>query len=106
MAGTGTTGGLPFATANGTTKAPTGGSSGSHDFVTDPQGSGPKSGGFDPVTMNRPQPPMKTQAGLPDADNIPAGGKILKADPGPVSAKVSGTAQSPAATTKPFRLGK
>lgn len=47
---------LPFATADGKTKATSGGSSGAHDFITDPKDGAPKTGGgFDVTQQNRPQ---------------------------------------------------
>lgn len=102
----GTTNGLPFATANGTPKGG-GGASGGNDFLTKPQGSrAPSGGGFDPVTQHRPQPPMKTQAGLPDAASVPNGGKILKADPGKVAVSAGGDAERLGSEKKPFRVGK
>src|SRR5579862_155872 len=91
MANTGTKDGLPFATANGTPKTPTS-SKGSADFVAKKAGDIDKSGStYDPVTMNRPQPAMKTQAGLPNSESIPSGmgGKILMADPGAASANAA-----------------
>lgn len=36
---------LPFATDSGTTKAPSGGASGAHDFTEDPKDGAPKTGG-------------------------------------------------------------
>jgi hypothetical protein len=104
----------PFTTADGKPVSPGGGgASGARDFTKEnrPQGgdekggasfNGNNSGGRDFTQESRPQPAMKTQAGLPNAETIPEGGKILKADPGPVSQKVSGTAQ-PLANHKPFR---
>jgi hypothetical protein len=60
--------------------------------------------GRDFTKESRPQPAFKTQAGLPNAESIPAGGKDLKADPG-ATAKgaggVSGGVQG--VTQKPFK---
>jgi hypothetical protein len=101
MAGTPDT--LPFATKDGNTKAPAKGGSGGNDFLTDPQGKGTKGGvSFDPMKQSRSQPKMSAQAGKPDAASIPSGGKILLADPGAVSKKVSGTAAGPI-EPKPFK---
>lgn len=88
----GTKDGLPYATADGKAKTPTS-SKGSADFVAKKAGDIDTSGpSFDPTMMNRPQPAMKTQAGLPNSESIPSdmGGKILKADPGVASASAAG----------------
>jgi hypothetical protein len=87
MANSGSKDGLPFATSGGQAKTPKS-SSGSADFVAKKAGDFDTSGPtYDPVPMNRPQPAMKAQAGLPNAESIPSdmGGKILKADPGAAS---------------------
>lgn len=92
----------PFATKDGkpTNQGTTGGG---NDFLTNPTGTGDKSGGKDFLADgNRKQPAFKEPA---NPDSIPAGGKILKADPGPVSKKVSGTATAIANKT-PFKLSK
>jgi hypothetical protein len=86
----------PFATKDGLPQAQgTGG--GGHDFVKEPTspGSG-TAGGFDPTKMSRPQSEAKPEV-VPNPQEIPSGngGRILQADPGPVSATVSGTASGP-----------
>jgi hypothetical protein len=92
----------PFATADG--KSTSKGASGSVDFVTDAT-AGASGGGtqLEEVLQNRPQPAYKAQVGLPNTASIPAGGKDLKADPGPVSQKVSGTAMPIGKVPRPFK---
>jgi hypothetical protein len=93
----------PFATADGNVKNPTGGASGAHDFVTDPKSHSPSTGGRDFTKESRPQPgPVESADSTICPESIPAGGRILKADPMPVSKMVSGTAQGPAQPT-PFK---
>jgi hypothetical protein len=84
----------PFATADGKPVNPSGGSSGAHDFLVDPKSSAAPGGGRDFTKENRPQTEAKPEV-VPNPQEIPMGGKILKADPGPVSKKVSGTAPGP-----------
>lgn len=64
---------LPFATASGTVKNPTGGASGAHDFTQDPKDGAPKTGGGF-VPESRPQ-----QSGTDDTINkesVIDGGKL------------------------------
>ena len=84
----------PFATSNGATANQGAGSSGAHDFVRDPNSSVRGSGARDFTKENRPQSEARPEV-VPNPQEIPAGGKDLKADPGPVSATVSGTAEGP-----------
>jgi len=77
--------------------------SGAHNFLTDPASNAPKTGGRDFTKEKRPQSEAKPEV-VPNPQEIPAGGVILKADPGPVSAKVTGTATPPGATRSPFKL--
>jgi hypothetical protein len=99
----------PFSIGGKTTMA---GSSGGRDFTNEsrPQGSAESggksfnsnnSGGRDFTKESRPQSDAKQEV-KPNPQEIPAGGAILKADPQPVSAKVSGTATAIANKT-PFR---
>lgn len=94
----------PFATAGGKPVAPSSGASGAHDFVKDPRGSATASGGgFDVTKQNRLQAEADPLgAGNPNSQEIPAGGKTLFADPGPVSKTVSGSAPGPT-PAKPFK---
>jgi len=96
----------PFATKDGKPQNQGGTSSGATKWPEDKfTGSGDKSGGRDFTKENRPQPPMKAQPGLPNAESIPAGGKELKADPGKVGANASGTSGGVAGSpNKPFKL--
>jgi hypothetical protein len=77
----------PFATPGGkpSNQGTTSGGGG-FDFLKDPTS---KEGATKPADLiaegNRPQPAYKALPGLPNAESIPAGGKILMADPGPVS---------------------
>jgi hypothetical protein len=107
----------PFATSGGKPITPTTGKGGGfdplkdatggekgggHDFLTDPKGSSEAAGGGRDFTKeSRPQSEAKPEV-VPNPQEIPKGGKILFADPGPVSAKVSGTAQH--VEKKPFKL--
>lgn len=93
----------PFATKDGKPISPTSDTaSGGHDFLTDNTGSGPATGGRDFIKESRPQTEAKPEV-MPNGQSIPAGGKILLADPQPVSRKVSGTAE-PINNPKPFKL--
>lgn len=92
----------PFGNGKGaTTEA--GSYSGAHDFVTDPGSNAPAPKGRDFTKENRPQSEARPEV-VPNPQEIPAGGKILKADPGPVSAKCSGTAVGVSGAPKPFRF--
>lgn len=79
-----------------------GAAKGGHDFLQDPKSASPSTGGRDFTTESRPQSEAKKEV-EPNPQEIPTGGKDLKADPGPVSAKVSGTACGPACKP-PFKL--
>lgn len=72
---------------------------GSHNFLTDPKGSGPATGGRDFSKENRPQTQAKPEV-QPNTQEIPKGGKILYADPGAVSDKVGGSCEQ----KKPFKI--
>ena len=74
--------------------------SGAHNFLTDPKGSGPATGSRDFTKESRSQSEASEEV-KPNPQEIPTGGKVLLADPGPVSAKVSGTAQH--VEHKPFK---
>jgi len=91
----------PFATSDGKPVTPSGNEGGAHDFLTDPKGGSCQGGARDFTTESRPQSEAKQEV-VPNPQEIPAGGKILLADPGPVSAKVSGTAQH--VEKKPFKI--
>lgn len=94
----------PFATADGKPVNPSGGASGAHDFVTDPKSHSPSTGGRDFTKESRVQPPVKdSQDTTISPESIPAGGRILKADPMPVSKMVSGTAQGVTPAKMPFK---
>jgi len=101
----------PFATSDGKPKmtASTGGSGG-RDFTKesrpqsgDETGGAAKNsnntGGRDFTKESRPQSEAKPEV-VPNPQEIPAGGKVLQADPGAVSAKVSGTAEHTTPTSK------
>lgn len=91
----------PFGDGKG---KPTDHASGGHDFVKDVKGGGETGTGCDFTKESRPQSMAKAEV-VPNPQEIPAGGKDLKADPGPVSQKVAGTASGPQ-PRKPFRVGK
>lgn len=99
----------PFSNGGKTVMA---GSSGGRDFTKEsrPQTgaeSGGKTfnsnstGGRDFTKESRPQSTAKKEV-EPNPQEIPAGGAVLKADPGPVSKKVSGTVTG-VDGTKPFK---
>ncbi len=90
----------PFGNGQGATAA--GASGGGHDFTTDPKSSGAGGGGRDFTKESRPQTEAKVEV-IPNAQEIPAGGKVLRADPGPVSRAFSGTAAG-VSPPKPFKL--
>jgi hypothetical protein len=93
----------PFASADGKPVNPSGGASGGHDFVTDPKSHSPATGGRDFTKESRAQPAVaESQDQTIAPESIPAGGRILKADPMPVSKMVSGTAEGPGQRT-PFK---
>ena len=83
----------PFGNGNGGTSA-MGNASGGHDFLTDPKSGAPATGGHDFTQDSRPQSEAKPEV-VPNPQEIPAGGKQMKLDPGPVSKVVSGTAVGP-----------
>jgi hypothetical protein len=70
-----------------------GGSNGGHDFVTDPKGTSTGAAPRDLLNTSRPQQANSEGMGC-DPDSIPAGGRILLADPSAVSQKVGGPVQS------------
>lgn len=86
----------PFGNGNGATAS--GDSSGAHDFLTDPKGSGAAAGGRDFTKESRPQSDAKKEV-EPNSQEIPAGGLIPKAAPGAAS-KTMSCADS---TRKPFK---
>jgi|SRR5208282_353286 len=99
----------PFSNGGKTTMA---GSSGGRDFSKESRTQGGSetggksfnsnnSGGRNFSKESRPQSEAKQEV-KPNPQEIPAGGQILKADPQPVSAKVSGTANAIANKT-PFK---
>ena len=92
----------PFATSDGKPVSPSGNTaSGGHDFNREPQTGSAAGGGRDFTKESRPQSEAKQEV-VPNPQEIPTGGKVLLADPGPVSAKVAGTAQH--VEKKPFKL--
>jgi hypothetical protein len=96
----------PFATPDGKPSGNAGGNaSGAHDFVKDPKSGAAPSGGRDFTKESRAQSEAKPEV-VPNPQEIPSGmgGKVLQADPTPVSAKVSGTAQHTGPSSpKPFK---
>lgn len=93
----------PFATSDGKPVNPPGGGGGGHDFTTDPKSHSPATGGRDFTKESRPQPPVKdSQDTTICPESVVAGGRILKADPSPLSKKISGTAEGPGQRT-PFK---
>lgn len=92
----------PFGNGKGATQSGSS-SSGGHNFLTEPSTKSTMSGGRDFTKESRPQS-MAKQEVVPNPQEIPAGGVILKADPGPVSAKVAGTACSIGSCPNPFKL--
>jgi hypothetical protein len=92
----------PFATSNGQPAATGGGASGAHDFIKNPLGNAPRTGGRDFTKESRPQSEARREV-FGNPQEIPVGGEILKADPGPVSAVVSGDAPGPQPAA-PYRL--
>jgi hypothetical protein len=91
----------PFATKDGKPVSTGGNEGGARDFTRETNGGSGAGGGRDFSKESRPQSEAKAEV-IPNSQEIPKGGKILLADPGPVSAKVSGTAQH--AEKKPFRV--
>jgi hypothetical protein len=90
--GASTSGGRDFTKEN---RPSAGAESGANSFNDN------NSGGRDFTKENRPQTDAKKEV-EPNQQEIPAGGPILKADPQPVSKKVSGTAPGPQ-EPKPFK---
>jgi hypothetical protein len=92
----------PFATKDGKPQGQGSGSSGAANFVTDANSKvGDKTGpGY--LMKDRPQSEARPEV-VPNPQSVVAGGKILKADPGPVSAKVAGTAASIPSVPRPFK---
>ncbi len=93
---------LPFATADGKTKAVSGGSSGAHDFITDPKDGAPKTGGgFDVTQQNRPQQTGSDPVNKEDAID---GGKVeFPTFPDPASTKGTGSIDG-GSGHKPFKV--
>lgn len=91
----------PFGNGQGATAG--GGARGAHDFIKDPKSNSPATGGRDFSKESRPQS-MAKQEVTPNQQEIPAGGTILKADPGKVSKMVAGTAECPTEQRRPFRV--
>lgn len=94
----------PFASKQGK-PANQGSGGGGNDFLTNNAGTGPKGGGKDFIAEgNRPQKAASADPdGTINAQSIPAGGKILLADPLPVSKKVAGTAAGVSGGKVPFK---
>ena len=92
----------PFGNGQGATSSG-GAARGGHDFLKDPKSAASSTGGRDFSKESRPQS-MAKQEVAPNQQEIPAGGTILKADPGKVSKTVSGTAECPTAQRRPFRV--
>lgn len=90
----------PFGNGKGATMA--GAAGGGHDFTKEPESHAPSSGGRDFTKESRPQSMARAEV-VPNPQEIPAGGKVLKADPGPVSKTVAGSAPGPQ-PPKPFRV--
>lgn len=94
----------PFATRDGKPITPASGGSGAFDFLADKDASGiPHTKGLDFTTANRPQVKKADPPGLPDRASVPAGGKIIHADPKPVAQKASGPAPTIGSIPKPFK---
>lgn len=82
----------PFASKDGK-PVNQGAGGGGNDFLTNPAGTGPKPAQRDFIsTGNRPQKPPSADACPPNPASVPAGGKILLADPLKVSKTVAGDA--------------
>lgn len=90
----------PFGNGQGATQA-SGAASGGHNFLTD-NSSPPGGQGRDFTKESRPQSEAKDE-NQPNSAEIPAGGKLMKADPGPVSSKIAGDAKG-IAPAKPYRV--
>lgn len=94
----------PFGNGNGATQK-SGASSGAHNFITDPKSNSPATGGRDFSKESRPQQMRKPSPGYPNTQEIPTGGTMPLADPGPVSKSVSGNAGGvQGVSQKPFRV--
>jgi hypothetical protein len=96
----------PFATSDGKPAGQGAGSSGAHDFLTEPGAHGDKSGGRNFNTESRPQSEAKKEV-EPNPQEIPSGmgGQILRADPsGPAAQAPSGGVQG--VTKVPFKSMK
>lgn len=94
----------PFSDNGKPTNQGTGGTGGG-DLVTDKNNGAITTGGPGDLVAaaNRPQPAKKAQAGLPNASTIPAGGAILKADPGAVGKNAGGQSVGVAGAPTPFK---
>jgi hypothetical protein len=77
------------------------GPAGGHDFTTDPKGA-PHGGAPTNPLKSYPSGAL-SEPDQVDPASIPAGGKILKADPRPVSAKISGVALPPQSVPSPMK---
>jgi hypothetical protein len=73
----------PFASPSGQPTNQGATSKGAHDFLEDPNSDSGKGGGRDFIKESRPQSEAKPEV-TPNPQEIPAGGKILKADPSPL----------------------
>src|ERR1700722_14911564 len=91
----------PFSTVDGKPQGQGTTGSGGHDFLTDPKGTPTGGGGRDFTKENRTQAGMK-DGNPPNPNEIPEGGKILKADPGPVSKTAKANGLNTDAGHKPF----
>lgn len=87
------------------------GSNGGRDFTSENRNQGGEGGsgagrnnggGRDFTKESRPQSEAKAEV-VPNSNEIPTGGKDLKADAMPVSAKVAGTADGPN-ERRPFKI--
>jgi hypothetical protein len=92
----------PFATSQGKPANQGSGATGAHNFLTDPKGSGPATGARDFTKESRPQSEAKEEV-TPNSQEIPTGGKTLKADPTPGGFS-SGTGGVQGVTKKPFKV--
>jgi hypothetical protein len=73
----------PFASPSGQPKGQEPTSSGAHNFVKDPTSGSGAGGGQKDIMKSRPQSEARSE-NEPNPQEIPKGGKILKADPSPL----------------------
>ncbi len=92
----------PFATSQGKPANQGSGATGAHDFLEDPKGSGPATGGRDFTKESRPQTEAKREV-VPNQQEVPRGGTILKADPTPGGFS-SQTGGVQGVSKKPFKV--